>query len=365
MTHRLDPKKDPARRCLKPEQWPALDRAAWLTVIEPGNILELGGRGAEWAPLTRHNIARCYGGWLTWLDRSGLLDPTLEPADRVGPERVVQYINDLRTRSSGYTVLSRIRALCTTVQAMAPDRDWRWLQKINRRLRNSVKPKRKKETLIVPVDHLWSYGLELMHTAETSPNLSDLARAAQYRDGLIIAFLAARPIRRRNLAAIEIGRHLVRRGERYWICLPAAETKTRVPYEAPIPYVLVSFLERYLTRHRPFLVQHTGRWGESRPLQDPGDRLWISNYGSAMSEGAIYGRVIKLTSVRFGHGINLHLFRDIAGTSIAVEDPGHVQITTSLLGHTTLATSEKHYNHARSLEATRRYQAHVLALRRR
>lgn len=362
----MDPKKDPNRRCLKVEQWPEVDRLAWVTVIKPGNLLDAGGLGAEWAPHTRHTVARCYGGWLTWLERSELLDPTVEPTNRVTPDRIVRYVNELRQRNSGYTVLSRIRELCNAVQAMAPAGDWGWLHKIVRRLRRSAKPKRKKATLIVPANQLWLHGLELMEAADgdtRGSRGSALARAAQYRDGLIIALLAARPIRRHNLASIEIGRHLVRQGHGYWICLPAAETKTRVAYEAPLPLALVSYLQQYLAWHRPVLVQHTGRWGERRLLHEPGDRLWISNYGSAMSEGAIYGRITKLTALRFGHKINPHLVRDIVATSIAVEDSTHVQITPSLLGHTTLATSEKHYNHARSLEAARQYHNHVLALR--
>ncbi len=36
----------------------------------------------------------------------------------------------------------------------------------------------------------------------------------------------------------------------------------------------------------------------------------------------------------------------------------------SVLGHTRMATSERTYNHARSLEATRQYQGRILALRR-
>jgi integrase len=357
----LDPKKDPDRRCLKVEQWPELDRRAWGAVLKPGNLLDAGGRGAAWAPHTRHTTGRCYGGWLTWLDRSHLLDPTIGPADRVTPERVVRYVNDLRQRNSAYTVLSRVRELCNAIQAMAPARDWQWLHKIVRRLRRNAQPKRKKAALIVPVKQLWDYGLELMEAADAGTGGSDLARAAQYRDGLIIAVLAARPVRRRNLASIEIGEHLVQRGNGYWLYFP--DTKTGVAYERRLPQALGPYLEKYLTQHRPVLIQHR-RPAKRRLFHAPGERLWISNFGSAMAEGTIYGRVTTLTALQFGHKINLHLFRDVVATSIAVEQSAHVQITPSLLGHATLATSEKHYNHARSLEATRQYQKHVLDLRR-
>jgi site-specific recombinase XerC len=84
-----------------------------------------------------------------------------------------------------------------------------------------------------------------------------------------------------------------------------------------------------------------------------------------MTEIAIYFRIMKLTQERFGEIINPHLFRDCAATSIAIEDSQHVRCVTTVLGHASLATSEKHYNQANALEASRRLQGHVLALRRR
>ena len=85
--------------------------------------------------------------------------------------------------------------------------------------------------------------------------------------------------------------------------------------------------------------------------------------GSIMTEIAIYFRIMKLTRAKFGHVVNMHLFRDCAATSIATEDPGHVLITKSVLDHATLRTSERNYNHARSREAMRRHQAPILRLR--
>ena len=82
-----------------------------------------------------------------------------------------------------------------------------------------------------------------------------------------------------------------------------------------------------------------------------------------MTEIAIYCRIMRTTQAKFGHGVNPHLFRDSAATSIANEDPDNVLITRSVLGHATLGASERHYNHAQSLKAIRRYQQHILRLR--
>ena len=156
----------------------------------------------------------------------------------------------------------------------------------------------------------------------------------------------------------------MRRGEGYWLHFEAAETKTRQPLDLPFPASLVPALERYLSQYRPWLLRCTGHRNGAYPFRQPGQRLWVSKTGSAMSEEVFYKGLRQRTTARFGYTVNPHLFRDCAATSIAIEDPEHIAIARNLLGHATLRTSERHYNHAHSLEASRRYQGRVLALRR-
>ena len=78
--------------------------------------------------------------------------------------------------------------------------------------------------------------------------------------------------------------------------------------------------------------------------------------------GALANRIRKHTKEAFGASLPPHWFRDAAATSIAVEDPRHVGDAHHILGNT-LAMTEKHYNQARSLEASRRHHAMLAALR--
>ena len=82
-----------------------------------------------------------------------------------------------------------------------------------------------------------------------------------------------------------------------------------------------------------------------------------------MSEGAIYEQVRNLTRAKFGRGLGPHMFRDCAATSVATEDPEHVLIVPSLLGHSSPQTSQQYYDHAQSNHAVSRYQQFVLAQR--
>jgi integrase/recombinase XerD len=208
----------------------------------------------------------------------------------------------------------------------------------------------------VPSRDLYDYGFEVMGSAGTRS--TPLKEAGQYRDGLMIALLAARPVRRKNLASIEIGRHLVGQGTVYLLRFPGQETKTGRALEFPLPQALTGPVDFYIKYHRPFLIGSKGRW-----KRDPGDALWLSDHGSPMSASQLGARISQRTREGFGLPINPHLFRDAAATSIAIEDPEHVGIVTTILGHSNGGTAEAYYNQATSIEAARRYQDVIGAFR--
>ena len=72
--------------------------------------------------------------------------------------------------------------------------------------------------------------------------------ALTYRDGLIIALLAAVPLRKRTVAALTTNQHLVKIGDYWLLDIPAADTKTRRPLEFPISDALSERIDLYLAR---------------------------------------------------------------------------------------------------------------------
>jgi hypothetical protein len=249
----LDPNNGPARHSLNLDVWPQADGQAWGAALCEGDVLEPGGVAAHWAPKTKAKVVRAYGRWLTWLELNGLLDPGSGLGERATPANVARYVADLQVLGNGsYTVLGYVRELHNALRAMAPKDDWGWLRRVSRGLRRIVKPVRDKRARIVPSDQLFSYGIELMIEADGPSGGTPLQGAIRYRDGLMIALLAARPFRRANFVSIELGRHLVRQGDGYWLRFEAKETKTRAPIEVPFPEILIPYLDRYLVHYRPF-----------------------------------------------------------------------------------------------------------------
>jgi integrase/recombinase XerD len=339
--------------------WPAGDRAAWNKGVEPAGLFGGGGAGAGWSDTSRFKTARGYAAWLSWLAAHDWLDRNLGAADRMTQERVAAYVGELEKQRAPYTVLCYVQELYDALRVIAPERDWEWLARLSRCLRSRVRPARDKLARLKPIDELAALGGRLMDEAESAPEWSARRRAVGYRDGLIIALLAYRPIRLKNLAMMQLGRHLVKAGGAWRILFSAGETKSRVPYEGVLPAALAPRLDQYLAVHRPILI--AGEQADGLPNAPPIHReveaVWVSEVGTQLEDGALGRRIFIRTRDAFGRGIGPHMFRDAAATSIAVDNPKHVGDASLVLGHVGHRTTEKHYNHARSLEASRRHAA--------
>ncbi len=334
---------DRPRRSLDFDHWPEADRSAWQRALAKGDPLEADGLAAHWRPKTAGQVMKGYSLWLGWLSNSGILDRALPPEERATPERLYSYITDLQQRQAPCTVVSRLTDLSEALRVMAPHFDRSTIRTLRSRLAARAGPSRYKKARIAHPTDLFQVGIDLMAHAESAPHRDSLINASRYRDGLIIALLAARPIRVASLTQIRIGRHLLRNGDGYALSFASEETKNARELDVTVPAALTAYFDRYLGHYRGVLLRGRGT-----------NALWISLRGSDMKEHTIYMRVTQRTRESLGRAISPHLFRDSLATSIAEEDPQHVRMAAVILGHASLATTEEHYNHANMLTAVRR-----------
>jgi len=236
---------------------------------------------------------------------------------------------------------------------MRPGTDLAWLRGVLSRIGAQKAPGKPKLARMQSADRLFRLGFEIMDEAEALATVWPRRWITRYRDGLLIALLAARPLRLGSFASLRLGMSVVRSDGAWWLRVAGESTKTGAPYEAPLPTRLTEAMDRYADDLRPRLL--AGRTDV---------HLWIQQDGHPMRPDAIYARVTLMTRRWLGVAVNPHLFRDCAATSIAVLDPGHVHIAARVLGHATLATTEKHYNQAQALEASRAHVAAIRAIRR-
>jgi len=341
------------------DEWPAIDVTLWHAAREisgPFRPFRERSRAAQWTPSHRRKIEEAYGQFLAWLYKKGQLDPGIRPALRIAPDRVEQYVAELRLRVAPVTVAINICYLSAMIRAIEPTVNWDWLQKAGQHLKAAARPIRDKRQAVVPAKDLYDLGVNLMRSAGACETRS---AATQFRDGLIIAFLITLPLRLSNFSSIQLGKHLVHDNGQYWLMFSGEETKNERPIEGRVPDELAVWLEYYLRHYRHGLAQ---RYKDaSRPATRA---LWVNWDGSEMSRGAIRKRIVHHTKIAFGHAVWPHLFRDCVATSFATEAPEHVQLIADIFGHATSATADRYYNQASSLSASRTYQRVIRAIRR-
>jgi integrase len=177
-------------------------------------------------------------------------------------------------------------------------------------------------------------------------------RALHYRDGLLIALLSAWPIRRRSIAALTVNRHLEFDAAGLNILLFPEDTKSKRAESFRVPDELLPYLLRYLKEIRPCLLGRNAH-----------DGLWPSNKGCPLTSGRIYDIVRGHIRTKFSKDMGLHDFRRSAATFIAADAPAKIGLVPGILQHASPEVSEQHYNLARSVDASRRFAAHLSNLR--
>jgi integrase len=345
---------DDPRRSLPRAEWPEPHRAAFEAATRPAGLLDEPGALAHLAALTIDRYASAWGHFLAYRRLHDPMPPDEPVEPCLTPERVADFIRRMRQRLAPQTVQHRIVGIYQTAKAIMPGQDLAWLKRIAAVVSYRPAATRNKAAMLRPTHELVEAGIRLMDEAEAWVGGNPRRRAARHRNGLTLALLALRPLRSRNFSTLELDRHLVRQGDGWRIVVDAGETKAGNRIELPFPAALVPYLERHLDRWRPVLLQ-----GKAS------SRLWISAHGRPLNAHKLYTLIGQITEKRFGQRMTLHIFRDCAATHVAIHDPEHMGVATALLGHRSMATTQRHYNLARSREAASLMQQAVLELRRR
>ena len=248
------------------------------------------------------------------------------------------------------TLAQSIYKISRVAHYLAPGRDWRWLRRVVRRLELRAKPRDKRND-VVPIKELFQLGLPANGSGrEKPPSATNSFRALLYRDGLIIALLAADPLRLANITALEIGRTLIKDGTTWSVNIPAEETKARRLHLAVLPDWSARCIDRYVQHYRTFFSN-----AEST------NRLWLSQDGRPLTADGLYRLVCKRTLDAFGKRVNPHLFRSCLATSTAVHHGAHIGLAMTVLDHTSIEVTGRYYNQAKMIDAVRAYQEILLA----
>lgn len=340
-----------SRLCWPLAWWPAVDQAAWALGFTPGDPFDDDPRyGPGLRPGSRPKIRKGYGRWLSFLAGRGWLDPAQPPLARVTRPRLRAYFRALRAAgNSDRTIIGRFSELTMALKVLAPGEDVSWVARPDGVSIYALLPKAQRVLLVPDGDVLFAWGLEMMDEAAARPGERNGLTA--YRDGLLVALLAARGRRLRSMALLRVGRELVQRGGRFRIELAPDQVKTNKPDRFGLPDRLAPYLRHYLDSVRPALLG-----GRSE------DAVWISAQGGALADASIQSRILRLTRRRFGQAFGPHRFRHAIGTTTALHAPAHPGLAAGLLGISP-EILEQHYNRSSQCQAGARF-AEVIRQRR-
>jgi integrase len=312
-------------------QWPPADRLLWERAFYNDDpFAEAAG-----ARLAKTSQDRCLQTWRRFLGFLAIHEPAaleVAPNERLTVERVRPFVAHLAETNIPSSVASRIEALYQAARAMMPERDWTWLKAIKARL-HAAAPAHAPTGRVITSLQLLDLGQQLMD--ESKPALGapiSTYDAIRYRDGLMAAFVAFIPIRGKNLAALELGRHVVPERDRWFVIIPREEVKTGTPIEFLVPELLESYLV-------------------------------YTKCGGALSQVGI-GKSFGRLSSRLGFRLTPHDARDAAATTWAISVPDQIGVARDLLAHSDLRTTIKHYNRARGIEASRAHSRVIAEMRR-
>lgn len=352
----IEPRPYRVVRLLSVAKWPRADRSAWLQALQPHDVFDPFGRASRWAAATQHKVQNDYARWLSWISDAYPHELELLPIERITPTRVAEFAVAVGKKNLATSVASSVEGLWMGITTIEPSAELPWLRTIVNHLSRHAKKEKPKSLRIRHSAELFSLGLRLMDEAESDRIGSEGERGVLFRDGLMIALLAARPIRLRNLHMMRIETHLVKTSVGYCLVFERTETKRGLALQWGVPPVLTPRFDRYLTFYRPTLL---GR----RPTQLHNLYCWLAWFGKQLGEESISSRISAHTLAAFGVAISPHLFRHCAVTSIAVDDPAALAMAPNVLGNSGFKAIELHYNQATMLHAARRYQACVAGLR--
>ena len=333
-------------RVLPIKEWPASDQHLWHRAIKQGGLFDEVGPLSHLAGPALDMIRAGYGKWVTWLADTHPTILRLSPEEHFEPERFLAF----SASHAGLSPHTRYLYAANTLRLVRPcfpNKDWDVFLRIGHHLLRQARDhsSTRKGGRILDGGYVLTKALELARSQADSA-VHAKQKALIQRNGTIIAFLTLIPLRRRAFTGLRIGSSVVFEGNDILIALSPEMNKTKTYWETLVPEVLSPALRHYMQEVRPWLMAQGN---------EAHDHLWVTKEGAPLTGTAMGTLVRNATSKLLGVDLSVHLFRDIAATTLARRSPeaaGHIR---ALLGHSSHETAEKHYNQATALEVGREH----------
>jgi hypothetical protein len=257
---------------LRQADWPEADRAAFANAFDRVcDVFDENSSGSRLKPRTKAALWFAYRRWLGWINQHCPDLMEVSPVHRVTPETIKAFVVHLRISCSPRTVATQVGKLYDALRHMCPAHDWGWLKLLKTRLERAT-PKPGRRPIVITSQRLVDAGLARLDDVEIAfatarPSASGKylqALALAYRDGLLVAIAALVPMRRTNIAQLEIGTTIRLRREHWSIHIPGDQVKNEETFDADLPDWIDARIERYLAAIVRSSVAATATEGSGR-----------------------------------------------------------------------------------------------------
>jgi hypothetical protein len=333
------------------DQWPACLRKAFergKAAQKPtkGGRIRIKSRKKEakpiWRPATVSSHERILGRYAFEVSKFGLVADFSE-------ESIDAFVDNIDGTVQPISIRKYLAAILQ-VSAHAPGVDLNRLGEI-------VSPEGDElETRIAPMVHpstFLKYALEEWYAAGDLPR-GGIARVTSRRNALMLAFAVLHPVRRTNIANLQIGRNLIRTEAGAWkLKFSADEMKNDKPYECDVDIDLCAMIDEYIEVDRSTLLR-----GE----RDLG-WLWCGLGGghvrgnTKLGPAGVYSAIRVVTKAACGFKLYPHVMRHICASFLAIESPGEMWATAkSLLGHAKESSTKGYAFMGQQVISARKYR---------
>ena len=166
---------------------------------------------------------------------------------------------------------------------------------------------------------------------QNNPSIMDAVLA---QSALAVSILQSAPMRMRNLASLNLDRHIHRVSDTVChIVIPGDQVKNEQDLDFPLGKTTIALLDLYLKVYRPLLL---------KGKKDQGS-LFISWNGVPKTETALSAQITKFIKHEAGYHLNPHAFRHLMGLIFLRTFPGEYEPVRQLLGHKDIRTTIKFY----------------------
>lgn len=164
-------------------------------------------------------------------------------------------------------------------------------------------------------------------------------RALLAQSAAAIALQLVIPLRKGNLANLDIDAHFVSNRNGVYLVIPEAEVKNREAVNFQIPNFALEVITWYIREYRPHL------------MDGPSSALFPGRGGKCKSSTTLGAQICTAIKSFTGLEFNPHLFRHVAGKIFLDANPGNYEVVRQLLRHRSISTTTSAYSGAETRRA--------------